>query len=59
MMETDINWPQALRATDSGQQSAAVRELLDVLLRGLRVALSGRDGVSETHLKDRTASCEC
>lgn len=52
MMETDINWPQALRATDSGQQSAAVRELLDVLLRGLRVALGGRDGVNETHLED-------
>lgn len=49
---TEINWPATLRATDSAEQAAAVRELRSLLLAGLRVALSGRGDVSEAHLED-------
>jgi RNA polymerase sigma-70 factor (ECF subfamily) len=50
--ETEINWPAALRATDSGEQAAAVRALRELLQNGLRVALSARGDVSEAHLED-------
>ena len=52
MTETEINWPAALRATDSGEQAAAVRALRELLQNGLRVALSARGDVSEAHLED-------
>jgi RNA polymerase sigma-70 factor (ECF subfamily) len=50
--QTEINWPAALRAPDSGEQAAAVSALRGVLLNGLRVALGGRGDVSEAHLED-------
>ena len=52
MTQNEINWPAALRATDSGEQAAAVRALRDVLHTGLRIALTGRSEVSEAHLED-------
>ncbi len=52
MTQNEINWPAALRATDSGEQAAAVRALHDVLHTGLRIALTGRSEVSEAHLED-------
>ena len=52
MTQSEINWPAALRATDSGEQAAAVRALRDVLHNGLRSALNGRSDVSEAHLED-------
>lgn len=52
MTQSEINWPTALRATDSGEQAAAVSALRDVLHDGLRVALNGRSDVSEAHLED-------
>jgi RNA polymerase sigma-70 factor (ECF subfamily) len=50
----EIDWPAALRATDSGTQAAAVSALRVILLNGLRVALHGRSDVSEAHLEDFT-----
>jgi RNA polymerase sigma-70 factor (ECF subfamily) len=50
--QTGTEWPAALRATDSAEQAAAVRELGNVLMAGLRVALKGRGDVSEAHLDD-------
>ena len=47
-----INWPEALRATDGGEQAAAVEALRGILLSGLRLALNGRNDVSEAHLED-------
>jgi len=41
-----------LRATDSGEQAAAVRALREQLQNGLRIALNGRSDVSEAHLED-------
>ena len=52
MSQNEINWPAALRATDSGEQGAAVRELREQLQNGLRIALIGRSDVSEAHLED-------
>ena len=52
MTQNEINWPAALRATDSGEQAAAMRALRDVLHNGLRIALNGRSDVSEAHLED-------
>ena len=52
MTQTEINWPAALRAPDSGEQAAAVRALRELLQNGLRVALSARGDVSEAHLED-------
>lgn len=52
MTQNEINWPAALRATDSAEQAAAVGELRAVLQNGLRVALNGRGDVSEAHLED-------
>ena len=48
----EINWPSALRTTDSGEQAAAVGALRGVLHNGLRIALNGRSDVSEAHLED-------
>jgi len=50
--QSEINWPAALRATESGEQAAAVSALRDVLQNGLRIALNGRSDVSEAHLED-------
>jgi len=50
--QNEINWPVALRATDSGEQAAAVRALRELLRNGLRIALNGRSDVSEAHLED-------
>jgi RNA polymerase sigma-70 factor (ECF subfamily) len=50
--QNEINWPVALRATDSGEQAAAVRALRELLQNGLRIALNGRSDVSEAHLED-------
>ncbi len=52
MTQNEINWPAALRATGSGEQAVAVRELRGILHTGLRIALSGRGDVSEAHLED-------
>ena len=52
MTQNEINWLVALRATDSGEQAAAVRALRDQLQNGLRIALNGRNDVSEAHLQD-------
>lgn len=52
MTQNEINWPVALRATDSGEQAAAVRALRELLRNGLRIALNGRSDVSEAHLED-------
>jgi RNA polymerase sigma-70 factor (ECF subfamily) len=50
--QNEINWPAALRGTDSAEQVAAMCELRGLLHAGLRVALSGRGDVSEAHLED-------
>jgi RNA polymerase sigma-70 factor (ECF subfamily) len=52
VLQNEVNWPDALRATDSGEQAAAVRALRQQLQNGLRIALSGRGDVSEAHLED-------
>ncbi len=52
MTQDEIRWPDALRATDRGEQAAAVSALRDVLLKGLRIALGSRADVSEAHLED-------
>lgn len=52
MTQTEINWPVALRDTDSAEQAAAVCALRDVLLGGLRIALRGRNGVNESFVED-------
>ena len=52
MTQIEINWPAALRATDNGEQAAALSALRDVLHNGLRIALNGRRDVSEAHLED-------
>lgn len=49
MVTSEINWPEALRATDN---SEALAELRGILLNGLRVALHDRSDVSEAHLED-------
>ena len=51
-MQSEINWPAALRAADSGEQAAAVTALRTNLHNGLRIALSGRGDVNEAHLED-------
>ena len=52
MTGSEIDWPVALRATDSGEQAAAVSALREVLHHGLRIALNGRSDVSAAHLED-------
>ena len=51
VVETEINWPEALRATEN---SAAVSALRRILLDGLRIALRERTDVSEAQLEDFT-----
>jgi len=51
VVETEINWPQALRATEN---SAAVSALRRILLDGLRIALRERTDVNEAQLEDFT-----
>ena len=51
VVETEINWPEALRATEN---SAAVSELRRILLDGLRIALRERTDVNEAQLEDFT-----
>ena len=53
MVESEFNWPEALRAA-SGNNSAAVSALRRILLDGLRLALRERTDVSETQLEDFT-----
>ncbi len=53
MTETELDWPSALRATNDGNQTAAVSALRDILIRGLHVAFKGRgQAVSETEIED-------
>jgi RNA polymerase sigma-70 factor (ECF subfamily) len=51
VLETGINWPEALRATDN---SDAVSTLRRILLDGLRIALCERTDVNEAQLEDFT-----
>ncbi len=51
VVETEINWPEALRATEN---SAAVSALRRILLDGLRIALRERTDVDEAQLEDFT-----
>ena len=51
VVETEINWPEALRATEN---SAAVSALRRILLDGLRIALRERTDVNEAQLEDFT-----
>jgi RNA polymerase sigma-70 factor (ECF subfamily) len=50
--QNEANWPAALRATDSGEQAAAVYSLSQLLQNGLRIALGSRGDVTEAHLED-------
>jgi RNA polymerase sigma-70 factor (ECF subfamily) len=52
MTQSEINWTVALRSTDGGEQAAAVDALRGILQNGLRIALNGRNDVSEAHLDD-------
>lgn len=52
MASNEINWPAALRATDPGEQAAAVSALRAVLLKGLSLALHARNDVSAADLED-------
>lgn len=49
VVESEVDWPKALRAADN---SAAVSDLREILLNGLRVGLRNRADVSETQLED-------
>src|SRR5262249_5371764 len=49
VVESEIDWLKALRATDN---SAAVSDLRAILLNGLRVGLRGRTDVSDAQLED-------
>jgi RNA polymerase sigma-70 factor (ECF subfamily) len=51
VVESEVNWPEALRAADN---SAAVASLRGILLKGLRIALRDRKDVSEAQLEDFT-----
>lgn len=51
MVESGINWPEALRAADR-ENSAAVSALREILLDGLRIALRDRTDVTEAQLED-------
>lgn len=51
VVETEINWPEELRATEN---SAAVSALRSILLNGLRIALRERTDVNEPQLEDFT-----
>jgi RNA polymerase sigma-70 factor (ECF subfamily) len=51
VVETEINWPEALRATENSDAVSALRR---ILLDGLRIALRERTDVSEAQLEDFT-----
>jgi RNA polymerase sigma-70 factor (ECF subfamily) len=51
VVKTEINWPEALRATEN---CAAVSALRSILLDGLRIALRERADVNEAQLEDFT-----
>src|SRR5215470_8068646 len=51
VVEAEINWPEALRATEN---SAAVSALRRTVLDGLRIALRERTDVNEAQLEDFT-----
>jgi RNA polymerase sigma-70 factor (ECF subfamily) len=51
VVEAEINWPKALRAT---KNSDAVSALRRILLHGLRIALHERTDVNEAQLEDFT-----
>ena len=52
MTATEINWVESLRSPNPGEQADAMKSLREILLKGLRIALSGRGDVSEAHLED-------
>lgn len=49
MVTAETNWPEALRALDN---TAAVAELREILLKGLRMALHDRSDVGEAQFQD-------
>lgn len=51
VLETEINWPEALRGTENSDAVSALRR---ILLDGLRIALRERTDVSEAQLEDFT-----
>jgi RNA polymerase sigma-70 factor (ECF subfamily) len=51
VVETEINWPEALRATENSDAVSALRR---ILLDGLRIALRQRTDVNEAQLEDFT-----
>jgi RNA polymerase sigma-70 factor (ECF subfamily) len=51
VVETEINWPKALRATENSDAVSALRR---ILLDGLRIALRERTDVNEAQLEDFT-----
>ena len=51
VVETEINWPEALRAADNSRTVTALR---GVVINGLRIALRERSDVSEAQLEDFT-----
>jgi RNA polymerase sigma-70 factor, ECF subfamily len=51
VVETETNWKEALLPS-AENHSAAVAELRDVVLRGLRIALRDRQDVGEAQLED-------
>jgi len=51
VVETEINWPAALRATENSDAVSALRR---ILLDGLRIALCKRTDVNEAQLEDFT-----
>ncbi|MBA3963614.1 MAG: sigma-70 family RNA polymerase sigma factor [Chthoniobacterales bacterium] len=53
MVENEINWPEALRASGR-ESSAAVDALRGILLNGLRIVLRERSDVGEAQLEDFT-----
>ena len=51
VVETEINWPEALRATENSDAVSALRR---ILLDGLRIALRERTDVNEAQLEEFT-----
>ena len=54
MIETEIDWPQALRSPHPEEQARAVAALREHLLRGLSISLGRRHDISPAHLEDFT-----
>ncbi len=53
VIESGINWPEALRSAGAGN-AAAVTALREFLLNGLRIALRNRQDVNDAQLEDFT-----